>query len=200
MRIAAEKSVRRRKWRRPKCEQFLRLDVRTLDRDQTRQRDILTWVRLSKAGSLVLARARIGERLLRLNWVNSALGSTFSHQIRLDRTPCHYGGYRLWFLCPQCASRRAVLYGFAGDGQFGCWGCLDLVYASQDERKICRLWRRQAMIESKLKGGWRRPRYMHRRTFAKLSKQRDTVIEKQNRLFCTGARRLMRRRGWLHTS
>jgi hypothetical protein len=31
--------------------------------------------------------------------------------VRFDRTTCSYGGVRLWFLCPHCGTRVAVLYG-----------------------------------------------------------------------------------------
>lgn len=39
-----------------------------------------------------------------------------SYQIQLVKTPCHYGGYRFWFLCPlitdgmKCDRRVGVLY------------------------------------------------------------------------------------------
>ncbi|QYK40239.1 MAG: hypothetical protein KF887_12425 [Paracoccaceae bacterium] len=31
-------------------------------------------------------------------------------KVRLTRTPCHLGGQRLWFLCPNCGRRCAILY------------------------------------------------------------------------------------------
>jgi hypothetical protein len=30
-------------------------------------------------------------------------------RVRFSRTPCHYGGERIWFLCPRCGLRVAVL-------------------------------------------------------------------------------------------
>ena len=51
--------------------------------------------------------------------------------IRLDSTPCNYGGERTWFLCPHCRNRRAVL--FSAGGVFACRQCHDLAYASTRE-------------------------------------------------------------------
>lgn len=56
--------------------------------------------------------------------------------VRLDRTPCHYGGERVWFLCPGCGTRRAILYCVAG--RFHCRACHDLAYSSTRESPIDR--------------------------------------------------------------
>jgi len=57
----------------------------------------------------------------------------FDYKITLHRTPCHYGGWRFWFLCPlgtkselPCGKVSAVLYK-AGD-YFGCRRCYNLTY------------------------------------------------------------------------
>lgn len=34
----------------------------------------------------------------------------FGLWVRIERTPCHLGGYRYWFLCPSCSRRCAILY------------------------------------------------------------------------------------------
>jgi len=57
-------------------------------------------------------------------------------QVRLDRTSCHFGGYRLWFLCPRCDARAAILY--LGTDQFECRLCLRLTYQSQNESRVDR--------------------------------------------------------------
>lgn len=57
---------------------------------------------------------------------------TFAYKIFLHRTPCNYGGYRYWFMCPlprsgmTCGRLSAVLYK-AGD-YFGCRHCYNLTY------------------------------------------------------------------------
>lgn len=30
--------------------------------------------------------------------------------VLIDKTPCHFGGHRHWFLCPACERRCAILY------------------------------------------------------------------------------------------
>ncbi len=51
--------------------------------------------------------------------------------IWLDWTPCTYGGYRPWLVCPSCLKRMAILY--SGGAGFYCRKCLRLVYQSQRE-------------------------------------------------------------------
>ncbi len=55
-----------------------------------------------------------------------------SYSIRVERTPCHYGGVRHWFLCPRCGRRARILYLANGarpaDCVFGCRICLGLTY------------------------------------------------------------------------
>lgn len=98
-----------------------------------------------------------------------------SQDILLERTDCHYGGQRAWFLCPCCSRRVAVLCG-AGK-LFLCRHCHQLPYESQLLDPICRL------IEQKHKLGWRtfeyyeygegwgKPKGMHWRTFWNLERQ-----------------------------
>jgi len=74
---------------------------------------------------------------------------------------------------------------------------MGLVYSSQDARKIDRLYRKQGKLEAKLVGPYcARPKSMHRRTFARISKKLDTVLGKQNRLFAQSARKFLDRHGW----
>jgi len=46
----------------------------------------------------------------------------------LSRTPCTFGGDRMWVVCPGCSSRCAVLY--AVGGWFRCRQCHHLTYPS----------------------------------------------------------------------
>ena len=49
--------------------------------------------------------------------------------VSISRTPCHFGGSRPWFSCPQCRERVAVL--FRGTGGLGCRVCSALYYETQ---------------------------------------------------------------------
>lgn len=62
-----------------------------------------------------------------------------AYEIPLTKTPCNYGGYRYWFICPlvkageQCHRRVGILY--KGGDYFGCRHCYELTYASRNKSK-----------------------------------------------------------------
>lgn len=101
--------------------------------------------------------------------------------IRLDNTPCHYGGKRQWFLCPGCTRRVAVLCGVGGS--FLCRHCHRLPYLSQNEGRLRRLIRRRQLIETRIfkDGDGRRRRKrkgLHGKTFVR-GLERYFEIEQQ---------------------
>jgi hypothetical protein len=93
--------------------------------------------------------------------------------VDIIHTPCHYGGSRPWFRCPDCARRVAVLYG-AGK-YFLCRHCHNLAYRSQSLNKSGRLLEKALKIKRRLgvNGGIRepalfRPKGMRQKTFDRL--------------------------------
>jgi hypothetical protein len=99
--------------------------------------------------------------------------------VRLEWTPCNYGGSRPWFLCPErgCGRRAAVLY--VGSTLAGCALacrlCRRLAYDSQHDSGFCRLVRRGRAIRMKLGGSASlmdpfpgKPNGMHWRTYRQL--------------------------------
>lgn len=102
--------------------------------------------------------------------------------VLLDWTACTYGGYRAWFLCPDCGRRVALLY-LARPGRASCRRCLALDYDSQRETKEDRAIRRYNKIRLRL--GWKpgflngergKPRWMHWRTFGLLRDQHVVAV------------------------
>ena len=63
----------------------------------------------------------------------------FDYHIKLQTTPCHFGGERWWFICPlvkndqACNRRVGKLYLPPGGRYFGCRHCHDLTYRSSQE-------------------------------------------------------------------
>lgn len=63
----------------------------------------------------------------------------FDYQIRLQATPCQFGGARWWFVCPlsengrSCEKRVAKLFLPPGGRYFGCRHCHHLTYRSSQE-------------------------------------------------------------------
>lgn len=103
--------------------------------------------------------------------------------VRIERTPCHLGGERLWFLCPGCGRRAAILYAGVTGGAFSCRTCRTLAYPTQNmgsaERslqKVVRLRKRLGWGGDPLMGPHgRRPRGMHRSTFERLRDEHDAA-------------------------
>ncbi len=96
------------------------------------------------------------------------------YPVPLERTPCHYGGKRVWFRCPArgCGRRVAILY---GSGIFACRNCYQLAYESQHEAPHNRALTRAQSIREKLGGSgsmgepfpWK-PKGMHWSTYWRL--------------------------------
>ncbi len=69
---------------------------------------------------------------------------TIEPLLRIDSTPCYFGGARNWLCCPMPSCERRVQSLFVnGRGGIGCRKCLELLYESQYggriERKLSRL-------------------------------------------------------------
>lgn len=60
------------------------------------------------------------EMYIRFNYLDLDL------RIYIDQTPCHYGGFRYWFICPSYGRRCGKVY----SGKLGleCRECCDLNY------------------------------------------------------------------------
>lgn len=52
-------------------------------------------------------------------------------EINLKETKLHHGGTRLWFECPICRGRKAILFRHPLNTVIGCRQCLNLKYSKQ---------------------------------------------------------------------
>jgi hypothetical protein len=92
--------------------------------------------------------------------------------VYLDRTPCHYGGERSWFMCPDCGKNVAVLYALRT--RFACRHCHNLTYESTRENAFLRTLRRQKKALKQLSRDFRdsgplqKPKGMRWRTYHRL--------------------------------
>ena len=71
--------------------------------------------------------------------------------IAVDYSGCHLGGRRAWWTCPQCGSRRGVLFG--DRGRWLCRVCLSIPYRSQRCSKMERLEQKVRTMRGALGGG-----------------------------------------------
>ena len=84
-------------------------------------------------------------------------------------TPCHFGGERVWWLCPRCGRRSLKLYGWGA--RHSCRVCQRIAYSSQREKAEDRIQSRANKLRMRLGGepGVEmmppKPKGMHWRTF-----------------------------------
>ena len=157
------------------CEQVKRVDIRFMRKNgllQIGTVGTLSWTRGDEPSGHI--NYRVQEHCLTLIYryrKNNDDWQDIKESVWLDQTSCHYGGKRLWFLCPHCNKRVAVLYG-AGK-RFLCRDCHNLPYSSQMSGKLDRL------IEQKHKlgyrifehydgTGWKKKKGIHKKTFDRL--------------------------------
>lgn len=79
--------------------------------------------------------------------------------LKMETTPCHFGGSRTWLLCPtKVCGRRAQSLFVSEHGRIACRKCLGLLYESQYggrlEKQMTRL---RAMHRKLLRGGANHP-------------------------------------------
>jgi len=105
-------------------------------------------------------------------------GKELSYQnvVDFDYSPCNFGGKRIWFICPECETRVAIIY--RSSQRFICRRCCGLVYTSQNESEVDRLMFKSKRIRAKLGGTGSliddfppKPKGMHWRTYWRLLKE-----------------------------
>ncbi len=114
-------------------------------------------------------------------------GKSYRYSIRLDKTACHFGNYRHWWLCPKCSKRVAVLY---CAGIYVCRGCIGACYGSQLQTKTDRIYSKLNALRERLEwsegiinGIGSKPRYMHHSTYNRLLTEYEQLEQKLIRSF-----------------
>lgn len=96
--------------------------------------------------------------------------------VRLETTPCRFGGVRHWFSCPRCHRRCEVLCG--ADKYFYCRKCYGLPYQTQLEGPHGRACIKRDRLEDKLWGDNRRR--MWDKTWQRLYRQYRKADDEAN--------------------
>ena len=109
---------------------------------------------------------------------------SINYPVKIEWTPCNYGGLRAWFNCPAKGCGRRVAKLFLGSaGIFACRHCYQLAYASQRENADDRATRQADKIRERL--GWPqgilnghgdKPKGMHWQTYRRLIFEHDTFV------------------------
>lgn len=158
-------------WR-PVAERLLRLDMVFLHREKLLRPGMTVLLNWSWH-DMPLANIKLlmSTSFVRLRY-STIDGEMMDYPIYIDRTPCHYGGSRTWFLCPRCCRRAAVL--FAGR-HFMCRQCHALAYAVENEGEQARLLRRANKLRGRINAPAAvmtslilKPKGMHQKTFNRI--------------------------------
>jgi hypothetical protein len=169
----------RRYGSRSTTSQYLRIDVRSLQRGGYLDwRSPFSWRWSSNgepAGDITITPH--DDRITLSYTTGKSSGNPKDHRydVTLERLPCNYGGTRPWFRCPvlRCGRRVAILY---GGEVFACRRCYGLAYNSQQQspgdRADARAWAIRERCKPKGRDDWGglfdpifRPKGMHARTF-----------------------------------
>ncbi len=114
-------------------------------------------------------------------------GKLYSYSIQVSKTPCHYGNYRYWFLCPSCSKRTGVLYCAS---LYVCRHCIGANYQSQLQQPVDRIYSKLNALRERL--GWQvgiihgigeRPKGMHHSTYERLLTEYEQLTDKLIRTF-----------------
>ena len=147
------------------------IDVRHLSRQgamATGLRSTMSW----RGGNRISIEARETQVVL-------ATGSKHRQVIDLMWTSCTLGGARVWFRCPACKRRVAILY---LGGSFACRVCHGLYYECQRTRGRCSARIKRQRLRHRLGGSADllepfpdKPKRMRHKTYDRLHRQADTL-------------------------
>lgn len=112
-------------------------------------------------------------------------GKDYNYHVKLDRTPCHYGGYRYWYLCPHCGKRTSVLY---RAGLYVCRHCIGANYQTQLNQPLDNVRRKKYKVGKKLywwsgeigKSFPMKPKGMHQKTFDRIWTEFKALEQQEN--------------------
>ena len=160
---------------------MLRLDVRKMKREGCLEHGASgrwCWSRDGETVASVCYQAL--PDALRLVYSISERGKgpeSMDYRVGLEWMPCNYGGSRVWFRCPSCHRRVAVIY---GGKVFACRHCHRLAYDCQHERLDDRVSRQIDKLRDRLKwepgllnGKQWKPKWMRWRTYRRLETEYD---------------------------
>jgi hypothetical protein len=167
-------------------EETRRIDIRYLRKHKLlrpNHRGKISWTASGQPSGFITYHCY--EEQLVLNYKTRYYGGEWEpveQVIKLAKTPCNYGGYRKWLVCPACNKRKAVLC--LHDKLFYCRECCHYPYSSQCESKLDSLISKREKIAKRIfdETGCRKKKWMHEKVFqAELDKylHLDNCIEDQ---------------------
>ena len=139
---------------RPTVGECLALDVRLWRRKRVLRPGVrfsCRWERDGEQTASVAVRVYDGRVVLSFSYGGKGdVRTDVDQPVMLDWTPCNYGGSRVWFRCPVCKRRCALLYGI--EEAFMCRQCGGLTYGSKTQSPLDRQRERAQAIRRQLGG------------------------------------------------
>ena len=149
-------------WKKNTVDDALRLDTTRLTRDIDFTVPGAGFTSWNKGNAWIGWEIR-PERGMRLYYTAQKRGRepvNLSYWVALESTPCHFGGKRWWFICPNnnCRRRCRILYLISPSDYFLCRKCQNLTYRSQQEgpdpfKKMMRQCYLEAQLKAMHRGG-----------------------------------------------
>ncbi len=201
------------RWRfehiREETDPLMSLDVRRLNRDGALRPGAVSttsWTCRGEASGMIMTIMDHVRPCLTLEYrirMGNEPWRPIHEPVWLLTTECHFGGNRVWFACPGCSNRCAVLYSL--DGRFRCRICHDLAYSSTREDGLERSIRRLSVLRKRMGGDWSaspwtipaKPEDMSWRTYNRLSRKLIEEINRNSRIFADDLSRMASRIGCL---
>ena len=131
----------------------------------------------------------------------SANGTPMDYRVWLRRTPCRFGGFRWWWICPRTGHPATKLYLPPGAKTFASRRAYRMAYRSERGGPMDRSHTRQARIFEKLGGEYRffedpppdRPKGMHHRTYERLLAELRGAEQRHDAIYAIGVLRLLKK-------
>ena len=104
-------------------------------------------------------------------------GEPVEQDVMFTWTPCHFGGQRIWLVCPFCSRRCAVVYSCGK--YFACRICGNIAYSTQNESRRERLFSKADKLRKQIgahPGAANplpifKPKHMHYTTWIRIRRQ-----------------------------
>ncbi len=170
----------------PFPEEFITLDVRTLQKEgllEAKQSYNLHQYSCGRKVGILAVTAHQNRLSLSYAACHEQTRQLNPQSTTIVWTPCHFGGRRPWFLCPNehCGKRVAILY---GPHSFLCRHCQGIAYQSQRENQLQRMFRKLEALQTGFSDAPKamhsrelsRPKGMHQRTFKSLEGRHEALV------------------------
>lgn len=160
-------------------DELIALDIRQLAREGHLGVERMSWGSWTRRdGMNITLHTHTRHDGLWVEWRTRARDEStwhaFNRLLTLECTAMHLGGERVWWHCPRCDKRVAILYG----RELACRHCWALTYRCRNETREDSASRQANKVRRKL--GWPvgilndvggRPKGMHRKTYLRLLKE-----------------------------